>query len=114
MLSRTNPLSGANPINHCANYAQLLKTLCINVYATVDFIYVKDLANGIALAAHTSPLRHQVYNLGSGTLTTVKDVKNALRNLFPGNYHEPRQFDSRAAADGHRAGAHGVGFQSGP
>ena len=60
------------------------KPVLLNVYETVDFIYVKDLANGIALAAHTSPLRHQVYNLGSGTLTTVEDVENALRNLFPG------------------------------
>src|SRR5688572_22861867 len=29
MLSRANSLSGANPINHCVNYAQLYKTLCI-------------------------------------------------------------------------------------
>jgi superfamily I DNA/RNA helicase len=29
MLSRTNSLSGLTLINHCANYAQLLKTLCI-------------------------------------------------------------------------------------
>ena len=59
------------------------KPVLLNVYETVDFIYVKDLANGIALAVHTSPLPHQVYNLGSGTLTTVEDVENALRNLFP-------------------------------
>jgi len=59
------------------------KPVLLNVYETVDFIYVKDLANGIALAVHTSPLRHQVYNLGTGTLTTVEDVENALRNIFP-------------------------------
>jgi|SRR5713226_8200069 len=29
MLLRINSLSGANPIKHCANYAQLHKTLCI-------------------------------------------------------------------------------------
>ena len=29
MLLRINSLSGASPIKHCANYAQLLKTLCI-------------------------------------------------------------------------------------
>jgi UDP-glucose 4-epimerase len=55
----------------------------INVYESVDFIYAKDLANGIALAAHTAPLPHDVYNLGSGTLTTVEDVEGALKNLFP-------------------------------
>ena len=56
----------------------------LNAYESVDFIYVKDLANGIALAVHTSPLPHQVYNLGSGTLTTIDDVEEALRKIFPG------------------------------
>jgi len=56
----------------------------LNAYESVDFIYVKDLANGIALAVHTSPLPHQVYNLGSGALTTVEDIEEALRKIFPG------------------------------
>ena len=60
------------------------KPVELNVYETVDFIYVKDLANGIALAVHTSPLPHNVYNLGSGMLTTVADVEEALRKIFPG------------------------------
>jgi nucleoside-diphosphate-sugar epimerase len=60
------------------------KPVELNVYETVDFIFVKDLANGIALAVHTSPLPHNVYNLGSGTLTTVEDVEAALRAIFPG------------------------------
>ncbi len=59
------------------------KPVVLNVYETVDFIYVKDLANGIALAVHTSPLPHNVYNLGSGTLTTVEDVEAALKAIFP-------------------------------
>ena len=60
------------------------KPVLLNVYETVDFIYVKDLANGIALTVHTSPLPHQVYNLGSGALTTVEDVEQALGKIFPG------------------------------
>jgi UDP-glucose 4-epimerase len=56
----------------------------LNAYESVDFIYAKDLANGIALAVHTSPLPHQVYNLGSGTLTTIEDVEDALKKIFPG------------------------------
>jgi len=60
------------------------KPVELNVYESVDFIYAKDLANGIALAVHTSPLPHQVYNLGSGMLTTVEDVEEALRKIFPG------------------------------
>jgi UDP-glucose 4-epimerase len=59
------------------------KPVELNVYESVDFIYAKDLANGIALAVHTSPLLHQVYNLGSGTLTTIEDVEEALRKIFP-------------------------------
>lgn len=55
----------------------------LNAYATVDFLYVKDLADGIARAVHTAPLPHDVYNLGSGRLTTVDDVEEALRQVFP-------------------------------
>jgi nucleoside-diphosphate-sugar epimerase len=60
------------------------KPVTLNVYETVDFIYAKDLANGIALAVHTSPLPHNVFNLGSGRLTTVEDVESALKAIFPG------------------------------
>jgi nucleoside-diphosphate-sugar epimerase len=59
------------------------KAVELKVYESVDFVYVKDLANGIALAAHATPLRHQVYNLGSGTLTTIADVEAALGMIFP-------------------------------
>jgi nucleoside-diphosphate-sugar epimerase len=60
------------------------KPVELNVYESVDFIYAKDLAQGIALVVHTSPLPHQVYNLGSGTLTTVEDIEEALKKIFPG------------------------------
>jgi nucleoside-diphosphate-sugar epimerase len=59
------------------------KSVELHVYESVDFVYVKDLANGIALAAHAEPLKHQVYNLGSGLLTTVGDIEAAMRTLFP-------------------------------
>ena len=59
------------------------KAVELRVYESVDFVYVKDLANGVALAAHATPLKHQVYNLGSGTLTTVGDLEAALRSMFP-------------------------------
>jgi UDP-glucose 4-epimerase len=59
------------------------KAVTLNVYESVDFIYAKDLANGIVLAVHTSPLPHQIYNLGSGTLTTVEDIEAALGKIFP-------------------------------
>ena len=56
----------------------------LNAYETVDFVYVKDLADGIARAVHTAPLSHDVYNLGSGALTTLEDVEAALGAIFPG------------------------------
>lgn len=56
----------------------------LNAYESVDFVYVKDLAEGIALTVHAAPLAHDVYNLGSGRLTTVDDVEAALRTHFPG------------------------------
>ena len=59
------------------------KSVTLNVYESVDFIYAKDLANGIALAAHAASLPHQVYNLGSGMLTTLEDVEGALKAIFP-------------------------------
>lgn len=58
------------------------KSVELNVYESVDFVYAKDLANGIALAAHATPLKQQVYNLGSGALTTVADVEAALGRIF--------------------------------
>jgi nucleoside-diphosphate-sugar epimerase len=64
--------------------AMASRPVVLNVYETVDFIYVKDLANGIALAVHTSPLPHNVYNLGSGLLTTVENVEGALKAIFSG------------------------------
>src|SRR5688572_17722197 len=71
-------------VQHAVWDAMVGKQVELNVYESVDFIYVKDLANGIALAVHTASLPHQVYNLGSGTLTTVEDVEAALRKIFPG------------------------------
>lgn len=64
--------------------AMVGKPVELNVYESVDFIYVKDLANGIARAVHRSPLAHEVYNLGSGLLTTVEEVEKVLGNIFPG------------------------------
>jgi len=55
----------------------------LDAYESVDFIYVKDLADGIARAVHTAPLPQNVYNLGSGRLTTVEDVEAALQTIFP-------------------------------
>ena len=54
----------------------------MSMRASISFT-PRILANGIALAVHTSPLPHQIYNLGSGTLTTVEDIEAALGKIFP-------------------------------
>ena len=59
------------------------RPVVLNAYETVDLIYAKDLANGIGLAVHAPSLPHQVYNLGSGILTTVEAVEDALGKIFP-------------------------------
>jgi nucleoside-diphosphate-sugar epimerase len=49
-----------------------------------EVIYVKDLARGIALAAHAEELRHEVYNLGTGVLISPDDIVQALSKTIPG------------------------------
>ena len=88
------------------------KPVALKVYETVDFIYAKDLANGIALAVHTSPLPHNVFNLGSGRLTTVEDVEAALKAIFPGvNMQRGKLTPARPRMDITRAQTE-LGFKS--
>ena len=49
-----------------------------------DYIYVKDVGRGIALAAKV-PLHEPVtvLNLGTGRATTLREVVNILRTMFP-------------------------------
>ncbi len=71
-------------VQHAVWDAMAGKPVELNAYGSVDLIYAKDLANGIALVVHISPLPHQVYNLGSGALTKIEDVEGALKEIFPG------------------------------
>jgi UDP-glucose 4-epimerase len=64
--------------------AMASQPVVLNVYESVDFVYAKDLANGIALATHATSLQRPVYNLGSGMLTTAEQIEEALRSIFPG------------------------------
>lgn len=49
-----------------------------------EMVYVKDLARGVALAAHAERLNHKVYNLGSGVIVTPDDIVRTLRKIIPG------------------------------
>lgn len=48
-----------------------------------DYVYAKDVAQGMALACE-KPLRHRIYHLGSGRLGSPEDVANAIRQAVPG------------------------------
>jgi nucleoside-diphosphate-sugar epimerase len=49
-----------------------------------EFVYVKDLARGVAAAARAEQLRNRVYNLGSGTLYTPEEVGAVVQRIIPG------------------------------
>lgn len=48
-----------------------------------DYVYAKDVAEGVALACE-KPLNHRVYHLGSGMLQSPEDVASAIRQAVPG------------------------------
>lgn len=48
-----------------------------------DYVYATDIAEGVMLACE-KPLKHTVYNLGSGVLATPQDVVAAIRNAVAG------------------------------
>jgi UDP-glucose 4-epimerase len=48
-----------------------------------DYVYAKDVAQGMALACE-KPLHHRVYHLGSGKLGSPEDVAAAIRQAVPG------------------------------
>jgi nucleoside-diphosphate-sugar epimerase len=47
-----------------------------------DFVYVKDIAQGLRLLTHAANLRHQAYNLGTGVAASVQDIQLALRRIL--------------------------------
>jgi nucleoside-diphosphate-sugar epimerase len=48
-----------------------------------DFIYAKDAARGLALMLQARSLRHRIYNLGYGKLTSIGEFAEAIRRLLP-------------------------------
>lgn len=48
-----------------------------------DYVYVKDLAHGVALACQ-KPLKSRVFNLGSGAVASTGEVAQAIRAAVPG------------------------------
>ena len=48
-----------------------------------DFIYARDAARALALVLDARELRHRIYNLGYGKLTSVGEFAAAIKKLLP-------------------------------
>ena len=48
-----------------------------------DIIYVKDCARGVVMIHTARKLKHRIYNLGTGKLTTFGEIRNAIVKAFP-------------------------------
>jgi nucleoside-diphosphate-sugar epimerase len=59
-----------------------------------DFVYVKDIAQGLRLIAHAQNLPHQAYNLGTGVAPAVEDIQRALQKIL-GDVRFTREKPSR-------------------
>ena len=48
-----------------------------------DFIYYKDLSQGVKLACFKKNLSHRVFNIGTGVGSTLVDFAEAAKKVFP-------------------------------
>jgi nucleoside-diphosphate-sugar epimerase len=48
-----------------------------------DNIYVKDCARGVVMIHKARQLKHHIYNLGTGKLTTFGEIRDAIKRVFP-------------------------------
>ena len=48
-----------------------------------DFIYNKDTANGIVSACMAEGMTHRIFNIGSGKGSTLVDLANAVKKIYP-------------------------------
>src|SRR5207237_9183776 len=50
---------------------------------SLEYLHVRDAANGTALALKAERPTHWVFNIGTGKCVTVRQVVNAVRSVFP-------------------------------
>jgi nucleoside-diphosphate-sugar epimerase len=48
-----------------------------------DNIYVKDCARGVVMIHTARKVKHRIYNLGTGKLTTFGEIRDAIVKVFP-------------------------------
>ncbi len=63
------------------------------LFGSNDYVYAKDVAQGVALLCE-KPLENRVFNLGSGVLSKVGDVVEALQAALPGVEVQPVEGES--------------------
>ena len=59
-----------------------------------DFVYVKDIAQGLRLLTTAASLPHQAYNLGTGVAATIADIQRGLQKIL-GDVRFTREQSSR-------------------
>ena len=59
-----------------------------------DFVYAKDIAQGVSLITHAQTLPHQAYNLGTGVAASVGDIQRSLQRIL-GDVRFSREVSSR-------------------
>jgi nucleoside-diphosphate-sugar epimerase len=53
------------------------------LFGTNEYVYVKDVAQGVALACE-KPLKSRAFNIGTASIARTEDVAGALRRACPG------------------------------
>lgn len=66
-----------------------------------EYVYVKDVAQGVLLALEVGQTPHGIFNLGTGVLTTAGDMAEALRRAVPGVAVELEEGASRGESPAH-------------
>ena len=59
-----------------------------------DFVYAKDIAQGLRLITSAASLPHQAYNLGTGVAATIADIQRGLQKVL-GDVRFTREVSSR-------------------
>ena len=79
-------------------------TIDASVYFANEYVYAKDVALAIELSSQAQGLSHTTFNVGSGVITTPRELGQIVRELAPGievNVAEEKTGDQahRAALD---------------
>ena len=97
-LGRTpSPFFGAPQLMHAAVRGGPAP-LGLNAGDAVDMLYARDAGRALALLATGAGLRHRTYNVGSGRLTTNREVAAAIARVVPGAAAELTGGDQSAHA----------------